>query len=116
METRFLVKKQWRAVGACEYDIFHRDRKNDPDFDDIVGEPEEIYAVMEPRTAPIAKGNAHVVICDCYTRADARRVAKVLNAYPELVAFVRRVMNAQYDDGASERIDAEALLAKLGKG
>ena len=40
---------------------------------------------------------------------------KKMNIELKLVEFVRRVMATQYDDGAAERLDAEALLRDIGE-
>lgn len=74
---KFRVVKQWRAVGACEFDVFHRDTKAEIG-DDIVGEPEKLFSVV---SGPEASG---LVIADCYTHADARRVCQALNLLGEM--------------------------------
>lgn len=73
--AKYIVAKQWRAVGACEYDVFHRDTKREAEAEDIVGEPTEVWAVLEVAPAK--------VVADCYTRADAKLVATALNLLPE---------------------------------
>jgi hypothetical protein len=74
---KYYVKKQWRAVGACEFDVFFRDTKAEIG-DDIVGEPEEVWAVLRGNEKPSSNQNPHEVMADCYCLADARKVCRAL--------------------------------------
>lgn len=72
---KYAVKKQWRAVGACEYDVFFCDTKKEIG-DDIVGVPDEVWAVILPGNK---KERQNLVIADCYTRKDAVMVVNALS-------------------------------------
>ena len=68
---KYYVQKCWRAIGACEFDVFHRDTKRQLTEIDTVGAPEGIFAVIDRER--------YVVIADCYCRADANKVRDALN-------------------------------------
>jgi len=89
---KFRIAKQWRAVGACEFDVFHRDTKA-AIGDDIVGEPEELFAVISGTS----------VIADCYTRSDARRVCQALNLLDEMAKI------------SAHDLAHDGLLSQLGR-
>lgn len=74
---KYRIKKQWRAVGACEFDVFFRDTKRELAEIDIAGHPEEVYAVIHGGSNWTTDGQ---VVADCYSRAHAVLVRDALNA------------------------------------
>jgi hypothetical protein len=62
-----------------------------------------------------AESNAPVIDDANPSLDDAAYIAHAANAYPELVAFVKRVSETEHDSGWDERLSAAALLAKLGE-
>lgn len=78
MDKLYVTKKQWRAVGACEFDVFFRDTKAGIG-EDIVGEPEECWAVLKTTGRPCTENDPWLVIADCYRPEHAKMVANALN-------------------------------------
>ena len=76
---KYYVNKCWRAVGAPDYDIFHRDTKREILAEEILGEPEEVYSVLIHSGRDATEDDPHVVVADCYCRADANKVRDALN-------------------------------------
>jgi hypothetical protein len=128
---KYYIKKNWRAVGDAEYDVFHRDTLREVKKLGTVGTPEEVYAVIAHTGRKCTEADPHKVIADCYTRADAVIVRDALNgkahvkmydALAHATAILENVLAhhgrsmPKADQISREKAIAEfkALLAKAG--